>query len=63
MTFDIPDEDVPLLIEALEHYYAYTVAREMTDPRFQEYAEMLSRKSPSTGREKATGEEETGLRV
>jgi hypothetical protein len=30
---DIPDEDLDLIIKALDHYHAYTVARNAEDTR------------------------------
>jgi hypothetical protein len=33
MTFNFPDEYLPLLIRALEHYHAYTVATQREDQR------------------------------
>jgi hypothetical protein len=44
MTVDIPDEDIELLITALEHYHAYTVAKKAEDTRYRELAERLKRK-------------------
>ena len=41
---DIPDDDIPRVIKALEHYYAYTVARQSTEDRYRELAEMLKKK-------------------
>ena len=35
---------LPLLTRALEHYYAYTVARKSEDARYKELAERLKRK-------------------
>ena len=41
---EIPDEDVHLIVRALEHYYAYTVARKSEDARFKDLAQKLKRK-------------------
>jgi hypothetical protein len=39
MTFEIPDEDVELLVTALEHYYSYTVAMNAEDARYRDLAD------------------------
>ena len=44
MSLDIPDEDVDLLITALDHYHAYTVAKNAEDSRYRDLAERLKRK-------------------
>ena len=44
MTFEVSDDDRELLIGALEHYYAYTVAGKSEDLRFKELADRLKRK-------------------
>ena len=51
MKLEIPDEDVDLVIRALEHYYAYTVARKAEDGRYRDLAKRLKRKPA----EKANG--------
>jgi hypothetical protein len=38
MKLDIPDDYVPLLITALEQYYAYTRAVQREDTRYQQAA-------------------------
>jgi hypothetical protein len=48
----IPDEDVDLLVTALEHYYSYTVAKKAEDSRYRDLADRLKRKP--TEREPAT---------
>ncbi len=40
----VSDKDRELLIKALEHYHAYTVARKSEDLRFKELADRLKRK-------------------
>ena len=35
MNLEIPDEDVDLLVTALEHYYSYTVAKNAEDSRYR----------------------------
>jgi len=52
MPIDIPDEDIPLVIRALEHYHAYTVAKNAEDKRYRDLADRLKRKP--TEREPAT---------
>jgi hypothetical protein len=44
MTFEVSDDDRELLIRALEHYHAYTVARKSEDARYKELADRLKRK-------------------
>jgi hypothetical protein len=44
MTFEVSDDDRELLIKALEHYYAYTVASKSEDQRYKELADRLKRK-------------------
>lgn len=39
MKIDLPEEYVPLVIEALEHYYAYTRAKQHEDVRYQDAAD------------------------
>jgi hypothetical protein len=39
MKLDVPDDYIPLLITALEHYYAYTKAVQREDPRYQQAAD------------------------
>jgi len=44
---DIPDDDLPLLVRALEHYAAYLEATNRTDERILALAEELKRKRPA----------------
>ena len=44
MKLDIPDEELDLIIKALDHYHAYTVARNAEDKRFLDLADRLKRK-------------------
>jgi hypothetical protein len=44
MTLDIPDDDLDLIIKALDHYHAYAVARNGEDARYRDLAERLKRK-------------------
>ena len=52
MKLDIPDDELELIIKALEHYHAYTVARNAEDRRYRDLADRLKRKP--TEREPAT---------
>jgi hypothetical protein len=44
MTLEIPDADLDLVIKALDHYHAYTVARNAEDARYRDLADRLKRK-------------------
>jgi hypothetical protein len=44
MKLDIPDEDLQLIVKALDHYHAYTVARNAEDRRYRDLADRLKRK-------------------
>ena len=44
MTLDIPDDELDLIIKALDHYHAYTVARNAEDARYRDLADRLKRK-------------------
>jgi hypothetical protein len=44
MKLDIPDEDLQLIVKALDHYHAYTVARSAEDRRYRDLADRLKRK-------------------
>jgi len=52
MNLEIPDEDIDLLVTALEHYYSYTVAKKADDTRYRDLADRIKRKP--TGREPAS---------
>ena len=52
MKLDMPDEYLPLVVTALEHYYAYTKAVQRDDSSYQEAADWFKRKLPKTGRVK-----------
>lgn len=45
---EIPDETLPLIIEALEHRAAYMKAVQRDDRPYTELAEKLKRKPPSS---------------
>ena len=45
---DIPDDDIPLLVRALEQYAAYLEASKRPDDRYLALAEQLKRKQPET---------------
>jgi hypothetical protein len=44
MKLDIPDSDLALIIKALDHYYAYTVARNAEDKQYRDLADRLKRR-------------------
>jgi len=44
MTLDIPDDELELIIKALEQYHAYTVAKNAEDTRYRDLADRLKRK-------------------
>ena len=44
MTLELPDDELELIIKALDHYHAYTVARTAEDSRYRDLAERLKRK-------------------
>lgn len=44
MKTDLSDEEVKLIVEALEHYYAYTRATQRDDSLYQELANKLKKK-------------------
>ena len=49
MKLDIPDEYLPVIVMALEHYAAYTRAAQREDPRYQEAADWFKRRrSPAS---------------
>ena len=43
----LTEEEVPLVIEALEHYYAFTRAKQNPDERYRLLAERLQPKKPA----------------
>jgi len=43
---DIAEDDIPLLVRALEHYAAYLEATKRPDDRYVALAEELKRKQP-----------------
>jgi len=55
MKLDIPDEYIPLVINALEHYHAYTHAVNRDDKRYLEIAELLKRKEPGKAEPERVG--------
>jgi hypothetical protein len=44
MKLDLADDDVDLLLRALDHYYAYTISKKAEDSRFRALAERFKRK-------------------
>ena len=47
MKLDIAEDDVPLLVRALEHYAAYLEATKRPDERYRALAEELKPKQPT----------------
>jgi hypothetical protein len=45
MKLDVPDEYIPLIVTALEHYSAYARAVQREDSRYQEGADVFKRPS------------------
>jgi hypothetical protein len=48
MKIDLPDEYVPLIVKALEHFHAYSRAAQREDARYREAADWFKRKQPSS---------------
>ena len=46
MKLDVPDEYLPLIVTALEHYAAYARAVQREDGRYQVAADWFKRKQP-----------------
>jgi hypothetical protein len=44
MKTDLSDEELKLIVEALEHYYAYARAAQRDDSRYQELANKMKKK-------------------
>jgi hypothetical protein len=44
MQLDLSEEDLELVVKALDHYHAYTVAKRVEDSRYEELAARLRRK-------------------
>jgi hypothetical protein len=44
MKLDLPEDDLELIIKSLDHFHAYTVARNAEDKRYQDLANRLKRK-------------------
>jgi hypothetical protein len=51
MKLDIPDEYLPLIINALEHYHAYTRAAQREDTRYQQATDWFKRKHTAASEE------------
>ena len=60
MSLTVPDEYVPLIITALEHYYAYTRAVQRDDARYREVADWFKRKPPGKSGEPQAGAKRKG---
>ena len=54
MKLEIPDEDLELIVKALDHYHAYTVARNAEDKRYQDLPDRLMRKPTDRVEERST---------
>ena len=54
MKLDVPDDYIPLLITALEQYYAYTRAVKREDTRYQQAADWLPLAASKSGVVKLT---------
>jgi hypothetical protein len=48
MKLDVPDDYIPLLITALEQYYAYTRAVQREDTRYRQAADWFHRQRTPT---------------
>jgi hypothetical protein len=44
MQLELSDEDLALVLKALEHYHAYTVAKNSEDTRYRDLVDRLKRK-------------------
>ena len=44
MKTELSDGELDLIVKALDHYYAYSVARKSEDARYRDLAERLKRK-------------------
>jgi len=62
MKFDIPDECLPLVVTALEHYHAYASSFQREDARYQEAADWFKRRRSPASEEQQPAEAETGLK-
>lgn len=49
MTLTLSEEEVPLVIRALEHYYSLTVAEQTPDERYRELVERLKPRKSKAG--------------
>jgi hypothetical protein len=43
----LTEDEIPLVVRALEQYYAFTVAKQSTDERYRILAERLQPKKPA----------------
>jgi hypothetical protein len=51
MKLDVPDDYLPLIVTALEHYSAYARAAQRDDSRYQEVADLFKPKPSATSKE------------
>jgi hypothetical protein len=45
MKLDIPDDYISLIVRSLEHYHAYTKAKQADNHRYQEAADFFKKKT------------------
>ena len=58
MKLEVPDEYVPLIVHALEHYYAYTQAAKREDSRYPELIQWFNaveKKTPASETGESSG--------
>ena len=63
MKIEVSEDELGLLIKALEHYHAYTVAKQSEDVRVRELAERLKRKPAELAVRDETPQRRTSRRV
>lgn len=62
MKLDVPDEYLPLIVTALEHYSAYARAVQREDSRYQEAADWFKSPSARSKEPEIKSKTQTGLR-
>ena len=63
MKIEVSEDERGLLIKALEHYHAYTVAKQREDGRVRELAERLKRKPAELAARDETAQRRTSRRA
>jgi hypothetical protein len=58
---ELSEDEVQLVVKALEHYSAYLVARQREDRRYQELAQRLPRRGARQRGSGASDQEEAGI--